>query len=220
MKQIIALFTLLITTFSFAQEVKTSEEMIAFNNGSHNAIVVVIPYANRDQIESELKSEMKDWGGKYTTSKGEYFVAQALMKTMGAKAFDGYAKIIENGSEMKVAFAIDLGGAYMNSKEHSAQFKIMLERIKKFGLKTAKYAMTEEMEKESKALKEMESDKKELEKAVEKSKSDIESYKKRISEEEQHIKDNEAALKKNSDEIAKQTSLVQETEKKKNGIHD
>lgn len=219
MKQIIAVVTLMLSTISFAQEVKTSEETIAFNNGSHNAIVVVIPYANRQQVESELKSEMKDWGGKYATSKGEFMVTQAMMKAMGAKAFDGYAKIIENGSEIKVAFAVDLGGAYMTSKEHSSQYKIMLERIKKFGANTAKIAVAEEMEKESKALKTMESDKKELEKSIEKSKSDIESYKKHIADEEQRIKDNEAALKKKGEEIAKQTTIVQETEKKKNGIH-
>ena len=82
MKQITLLATTLFTTFVFSQEIKTSSDKISFSHGSFDAIVVTIPFGNKDIIEKELKSEMKDWGGKYNSSKGEYTAKEAKMKAM------------------------------------------------------------------------------------------------------------------------------------------
>lgn len=218
MKQIIAIASVLWSSISFSQEIKTTEETVAFTNGSHNAIVVTIPYGNKEIVESELKSEMKDWGGKYNSSKGEYTAMQASMKAMGEKMFDGYAKIIEGGDAIKVAFAVDLGGAFMDSRQHALQFKVIQERAKKFAAKAATGSVDEELAKEAKILKTMESDKKDLEKSIESSKSAIEDYKKKIADAEQKIKDNESALSTKGEEIATQTSKIQEVEKKKKAI--
>jgi hypothetical protein len=218
MKQLLLAATLLTATFSFAQEVKTSEESVSFSNGSHNAIVVTIPYANKEVVEKELKSEMKDWGGKHNSSKGEHTAIQASMKAMGSKPFDGYAKIIENGDVIKVAFAVDLGGAYMDSRQHGAQYKVIQERAKKFATKTATTGVENELAAEAKILKEMEKDKSDLEKSIESSKKDIEDYKKRIEEAEQKIKDNESALSKKGEEITIQTTKIGDVEKKKKSI--
>lgn len=218
MKQIVLAVSLFTAVFSFAQEVKVSEENISFNNGSHNAIVVTIPYANRDVVEKELKSEMKDWGGKYSNGKGEHQAMQASMKAMGDKYFDGYAKVIESGDQIKVAFAVDLGGAYLDSRQHGAQYKVIQEKAKKFAARTAESGVELELAAEAKILKEMEKDKSDLEKSIEKSKSDIEDYKKRIAEEEQRIKDNEAALSKKGEEITTQTGKIADVEKKKKNI--
>jgi septal ring factor EnvC (AmiA/AmiB activator) len=218
MKQIIVIASLIVSSISVAQEIKTTEENVSFSNGSHNAIVVTIPYGNKDAVESALKSEMKDWGGKYNSSKGEYTAMQASMKAMGDKLFDGYAKIIEGGDMIKVAFAVDLGGAYMDSRQHSLQFKVIQERAKKFAAKAATNSIDDELEKEAKVLKSMESDKKDMEKSIESSKSDIEDYKKKIADAEQKIKENESALSKKGDEISAQSSKIQEIEKRKKGI--
>jgi molecular chaperone DnaK (HSP70) len=218
MKQLLLAATLFTAAFSFAQEVKTSEESVSFSNGSHNAIVVTIPYANKEVVEKELKSEMKDWGGKHNSSKGEHTAIQASMKSMGSKPFDGYAKIIESGDVIKVAFAVDLGGAYMDSRQHSAQYKVIQERAKKFATKTATTGVENELAAEAKILKEMEKDKSDLEKSIENSKKDIEDYKKRIEEAEQKIKDNESALSKKGEEITTQTTKIGDVEKKKKSI--
>jgi tRNA G10 N-methylase Trm11 len=65
MKQITLLATTLFTTFVFSQEIKTSSDKISFSHGSFDAIVVTIPYGNKDIIEKELKSEMT--GAENTT---------------------------------------------------------------------------------------------------------------------------------------------------------
>jgi len=155
---------------------------------------------------------MKDWGGKYNSSKGEYTAKEAKMKAMGDKYFDGYAKIIENGSDIKVAFAVDLGGAYMNHNEHKDQHKEIESRAKKFGQTAAKESVNGMIETETKTLKKLTGEKEDMLKDIERSKKDIEDYKKKISEEEQKIKDNEAASQKKEGEIGTQTTKLGEVQ--------
>jgi hypothetical protein len=54
MKHILFISTLVISSFSQAQEVRVSEENVEFLDGKHNALVVSIPYGNKDVIEDEL----------------------------------------------------------------------------------------------------------------------------------------------------------------------
>lgn len=212
MKQVTLFIAALVTNWTIGQEVKTSNDKVSFSHGSFDAIVVTIPYGNKDVIEKELKSEMKDWGGKYNSSKGEYTAKEAKMKGMGDKYFDGYAKIIESGSEIKVAFAVDLGGAYMNQGEHKDQHKMIESRAKKFGQNASKESINGMIEAETKTLKKLTGEKEEMLKDIENSKKDIENYKKKIAEEEQKIKDNEAASEKKETEIGAQTTKVSETQ--------
>ena len=72
MKQVTLFIATLFTTWAIGQEVKTSNDKVSFSHGSFDAIIVSIPYADKDVVEKELKSEMKDWGGKYNSSKGEF----------------------------------------------------------------------------------------------------------------------------------------------------
>lgn len=212
MKQLTLVVATLLTTWAMSQEVKTSNEKVSFSHGSFDAIVVTIPYANKEVVEKELKSEMKDWGGKYNSSKGEYTAKEAKMKAMGDKYFDGYAKIIESGSEIKVAFAVDLGGAYLNHREHGSQHHEIENRAKKFGQTASRESVNGMIELETKALKKLTGEKEDLLKDIEDSKKDIENYKKKIAEEEQKIKDNEAAAQKKEGEIGTQTTKLGEVE--------
>jgi hypothetical protein len=220
MKLITLIGAITTTTFFFAQEIKVTEENVSFSNGSHNAIVVTIPHGNRDVVEKELKSELKDWGGKYSSSKGEMTTSQSSMKAMGDKLFDGYAKIMDGGQNyIKVAFAVDLGGAYLDSKQHGSQYSAIKSRAEKFASRAAMQSIEDELAAEAKVLKSMEKEKVEMEKTIEASKKDIEDYKKRIAEAEQKIKDNEAGVVKKTEEISTQTTKIGDVEKKKKSVN-
>ena len=214
------LFTLLLTAFSLGAlaqgEVKVSEEHYAFSTGSKNSIIVTIPYGKLDIVEKELKEELKGWGGKYNSSKGEYTSMQATMKSMGAKPFDAYARPFSSGETVKVAFAIDLGGAYLSSSQHGAQFTAMKERVKDFAVKAAKACIAEEMKAEQKILTGFEKDQKDLEKEKETLLKSIDDYKKKISDAEKKIEENINNQTKKKEEITNQTAKVGEIEKKKN----
>lgn len=216
MKAITLIAAVATTSFFYAQEVKVSEENVSFSNGSHNAIVVTIPYGNRDIVEKELKSEMKDWGGKYSGGKSEMNTTQSSLKSMGDKYFDGYARILEGGSNyLKVAVAVDLGGAYLDSRQHGSQYNALKKRLESFASRASMASIDGELEAEGKILKDMEKEKVEMEKTIESSKKDIEDYQKKIAEAEQRIKDNETGIAKKTEEIGVQTTKIGDVEKKK-----
>jgi septal ring factor EnvC (AmiA/AmiB activator) len=139
---------------------------------------------------------------------------------MGDKPFDGYARVLDGGGDhLKVAFAVDLGGAYLDSKQHGSQFSAMKQRAEKFASRTSILSIEEELAVEAKVLKTMEKEKVEMEKTIADSKKDIEEYQKRIAEAEQKIKDSEAGVAKKSEEITAQTTRIGDVEKKKKSVN-
>lgn len=216
------LFTLLFTALSvgvFAQnEVKVSEDIYSYSIGAKNSIIVTVPHGRMDVVEKELKSEMKSWGGKYGSSKGESKLTQASMKAMGSKPFDAYAKIYMVGDVMKVAVAIDLGGAFMTSTQHSSNFTTMTERLRAFAVKASQESIAEEMKIEQKMLGGLEKEHKDLEKEKENLLKSIEDYKKKIADTEKKIEENVSNQSKKKEEITKQTEKVGAIEKKKSAV--
>lgn len=214
MKQLILIATTVLSTFVFGSEIKSSNEKISFSHGTFDAIVVNIPYGNKETIEKELRSEMKDWGGKYDSKGDEYTAKGAKMKAMGDKLFDGYAKIIKKGDEYLVAFAVDLGGAYMTHHQHKDQHKVIEGRALKFAKSASVRSVEDEIEIEAKALSSLEKDQRSIEKNIEDSKKDIENYKKKISEEEDAIKKGESDLETKKGEVAKQAEKLEEIKRR------
>jgi hypothetical protein len=215
-KLLVVLFT--VNSF-FAQEVKVKEESYSFNFGSKNAIVAHIPFGNKDVLEKELKSEMKNWGGKYSSSKDEMSITQGKIKFMGDKPFDAYSKIVANkDGSFEIAVAIDLGGAFMNSKDHGEQYKAMYSKIKDFAIKATQECVAEELKEEEKTLSKLQKEQKNLEKDNKDLNSDIENYKKKIAEAEDKLKSNAKDQSNKKEEIEKQETVVKELEKKKKSI--
>jgi molecular chaperone DnaK (HSP70) len=196
-------------------EISLREETQAFSLGSKNALVVTIPYANKDILEKELKSELKDWGGKYNSSKDEFSMMQGAPKFMESKAFDAYARILpgQDGA-LKVAFGIDLGGAFLSSREHSQQFTAMSNKIKEFAKRVSKASLDEVLKADQKNLESMEKAQKDLEKEKSSLEKDIEDYKKKIAEAEDKIKKNAENQGKQKELISKQMEVVKSSEGK------
>lgn len=211
------LFILLIVAFSFnsfaQNEVKVTEESISYSVGSKNSIVVTIPYGDQEVVEKELKNEMKDWGGKYSSSKGEAQTLQSSVKKMfERKTFDSYAKVIKTDDGVKVAVAVDLGGAFMTSSQHSSQFAEMKERLQKFAVTAAKASIKENMKAEEKILSGFEKEEKSLEKEKESHLKDIEDYKKKIADSQKKIEDNVILQTKKKEQIKDQSKKIKDLE--------
>ena len=147
-KYLLSITTVLFSMIVSAQNVEIDEKNSTFNAGSKNAILVTIPHVTEDFMEKRIKDEVKDWGGKYNSSKGEYSSMQAQTKEMGEKMFDGFAKIVSaKDGNVVVAFAFDLGGAYMSSSDHKVQYTAMAARLKVFGINSAKIRVIVETKK-------------------------------------------------------------------------
>ncbi|HRP53149.1 MAG TPA: hypothetical protein PLI97_06530 [Fluviicola sp.] len=214
MKKIIILALLILSGFSYSQEIKLTNERVAFSQGTFDAIVVTIPFASKESVESALKSEMKDWGGKVSSSQDQYNSIQANMKKMGDKFFDGYAKIIKEGDQIKVAFIVDLGGMYMNSREHPDQYSYIEKRAKEFAAAASKSSVKDVVKEQSKELKTLTKERKKFDKEIAKSKKNIDSYKQKIAQEEKSIADNENNIKAKDAEISEQEAKIKESKSK------
>jgi peptidoglycan hydrolase CwlO-like protein len=211
MKTVFAFLFIGLSTFLFAQEVTTSSEKVQFSQGTFDAIVVSIPFASKDEVLKSLKSEMKSWGGKVKTSGDEVSSLNAKMKKMGEQYFNGYSKVIKDGDVIKVAFIVDLGGAFMDRMQHGSQYDYIEQRAKDFGVNASKSSVKTSISDQNKALKSLNKEKKSLEKGIAKSKKNIDKYKSQISAEEKNINDSENAIKAKDKEISEQESLIRST---------
>jgi chromosome segregation ATPase len=214
MKIKFTILSLFLSALTWAQgDIKVSEENHSFSNGSKNALVVNIPYGNKDLVEKELKKELKNWNGKYDSKGEELSITQAVSKFMGDKPFDTYAKVISSqNNEIKVAFATDLGGAYLSSREHSQLFKAMSDKIKDFAKETAAACVAEELDKNRDALSDLEKTQRSLEKDKKGLEEDIEDYKKKIAEAEEKIKQNVQNQENQKEAIKNQSGKVTDVE--------
>lgn len=204
---------------SFSQEIKIEERNVDLSSGSKNAIIVTIPYTTSDFIEKKIKDEMKDWGGKYNTSKGEFITIQSQIKELGEKMFDGYAKIISaKDGNVTVAFAFDLGGAFLTSSQHKEQYTTISNRIKAFGIRAAKEATEDEKSEQEKILRTAQKEQESLEKDKSTLEQEIEDSKRRIEEAQKKIEQNKQAQEKKKEEIKSQTFKVEEVTKKLSAI--
>lgn len=218
-KYLLSIATIFLSIITSAQNVEIDEKNTSFNAGSKNSILVTIPHVTENFMEKKIKEEVKDWGGKYNSSRGEYSSTQAQMKEMGEKMFDGFAKIVSaKDGNVVVAFAFDLGGAYMTSSEHKEQYNSMESRIKAFGISSSKAFVTEEIEDQEKILKSFNKEQESLEKDKSGLEKDIEDYKKRIEEAQKKIEQNKLDQEKKKGEIKAQEGKLEEVNKKLKAI--
>lgn len=213
-------FLFLVTgSITFSQEVKIDEKSVDFSGSNRNAILVTIPYTTSDLIEKKIKDEMKDWGGKYNSSKGEFMITQGQIKEIGEKMFDGYAKIVSvKDGNVIVAFAFDLGGAFLTSSQHKEQYSTMSSRIKAFGVRAAKEATEDEKSEQEKLLRATQKEQESLEKEKSSLEQEIVDAKKRIEEAQKKIEQNKQDQEKKKEEIKNQSFKVEEVTKKLSAI--
>ena len=213
------LFTLAALSFTFGlnAQVRVEEKFVNIE-GSKNGFYISIPYGDDKQIEKALKEELQSWKGKYST-KGYIFVDDCSIKEMGDNTFDVYAIIedIPDGGAT-VSLAIDLGGAYMSSGQHSAQFNYMKDRLTKFGVKAAKSAVDDEIKAEEDILKQKQKELADLESDQAKKEKEIEDYKAKIAENEKAIEESKKNQEAKKTEIKEQETKVQAVVAKKEAI--
>lgn len=216
MKKITSLFIAFIALSTFSQ-VTVKEQKVDIN-GSKNGYVVSVPYGTQKQIEKALKDELKSWKGKYG-DKGYIFVDDCKLKEMGKNTFDVFAKVNENPEGgASISVAIDLGGAFLDSKEHSDQSKIIENKLQKFGVNAAKGVVDEEIKAEEKILKEKAKELANLEKEQQKMEKEIEDFKKQIEEREKGIENSKANQEAKKEEIKTQEGVIKKVTEKKQAV--
>ena len=215
MKSILIFFSVVLVAQVWSQQVSLTQENQTFTIGNKNAYVLSIPYASKIQIEEEVKSYLKEFG-KVKSSKGENVVLLGKNESISDKPIDIYARVMtaKDGSPIAV-FAIDLGGAFMNSREHPNQSQVFEKSLLKFGNLCVNTAIDEEIKAEQKILKSLENDQKSLEEKLSDYEKDIINYTNQIKETEKKISDVKSNQEKKKDDLKTQKSKIESIEKKR-----
>lgn len=207
MKQILAITLLLSLTFCFSQEpIKVEERRESYESGMKNSLVSNIPLGDEKIIEKIIKDGIKKWKGKFT-SKKEFFLEQATKTGITEKPIDVYIKVLKvAGGKIEVAYAFDLGGAYLNKTEHPDMYRSAETKIYELTKEIATEAVDEEVKEEEKKLKDLEKELDDLKKDKEKLEKSIVQNQDKIKESNDKILENkgmQVATKAKIDELHK-----------------
>ena len=201
------------------KKIEVSESSENIGGGRNNALTVMIYHEDVDAIEKAWKSRMKDLGGKNDTKNGEIFSDECKSKDMGANTFDVYAKFVPvKGEGVKLIVGVDLGGAFLSSSGHGAQYKVFKQIVYDFAMKNTKDKLAAAAKVEEEKLDDLNKEQKKLESDNTELKEDIEEYKKKIAEAEQKIKENEVAQEAKKKEIEAQQKVTEVAKEKLNGV--
>lgn len=192
--------------------------MEALDGKSRNALSVMIPEANTDDVKKAWKKQLKDLKGK-VSDKTVIFGDDCKSKAMGDNTFDVYSVVEEATDEgVRLVVAFDLGGAYLSTANHPEKYPAAEEIVKSFAVAQAKEVVKEEIEVSTKILKGFEKDLSGLEKDKAGLEKDIEDYKKKIEEAKAAIEKNLTDQANKKTEIEGVKMAISDLEKKANGI--
>ncbi len=206
MRNYILPFIVLFTTSTFAQNIQVEEATASIDGQSRNSLTVIITEGNAGDVNKAWKKELKGMKGKVSDKKF-LFADDCEVKSMGDNSFDVYAVTESVAGGAKLIIAFDLGGAYLNSREHPDRFSAAKSIVYKFAVEQTKAVVSAQLKNQEKVLGQMEKDLASMKKDKEKLEADIEDYKKKIVEAQESIKTNigQQAAKKTEMEGQKAT---------------
>lgn len=219
MRNLFFILAFLPTNFSFAQystKVKESKEDIG--GGNNKCFTVSIYETTTDDVEKAWEKLMKSYDAK-VSSKKEIFADNALMKDLTNNTVDVYAKCVKKSdNEIQFMVAVDLGGAFLNSSEHSSQFKAMENIIRDFAKKATLDGMEGKVKNQQKVFDKLTKEMEELVKNKEKLEKDIENYKEKIKKAEEEIKQNQNEQATKQKELNTEKAKLEELKQLKDKV--
>lgn len=177
--------------------IKVREGVESVGEVTNNALIVEIFECDLKDVEKAWKSELKKMNAKVQTKKG-IFGDDATLKAMGENAFDVYSEVTIKDDVILLRVAVDLGGAFLSSKDHSSQYSVMENYLRNFAIATTKEGIRVKLKEEEKVLKELEKEQDDLKKEKERLEENIKNWQKEI---EQAQKDIEQNLKEQDEKL-------------------
>jgi len=168
------------------------EEMKSMSLGSHNAIVLSIPDYDSKFANDVWRDYIKSFKGKTKKVKRskEYFTDDARIMGVSTNTVDMYWIINSAGNGSTLTLWTDLGGAFLNSEEHSNEYEGMAVMLLGFEKQLNVENIKVELKAEESELKELEKKLARLEKLNDKYHKEIEDWKRKIIENEEMIEIN------------------------------
>tara|TARA_B100001059_G_scaffold234514_1_gene277312 strand:- start:2096 stop:2758 length:663 start_codon:yes stop_codon:yes gene_type:complete len=214
MKSLYPVLFLFLSVNCLAQSIEVKESNSDFSVAPNvNALVVEIPYVSQDFVEGKIKKLFKSLG-KHKESKKEHVALMVEMKEFGKMPFNAYAvSSVSSNKLVSVRFGFDLGGAYLNSKDHPEKYKVIEKIIEDFSSKAVKSWVEDIVRDENKRLNSLEKDQKDLVKRKENLEKEIKDFEKKIADNKNEIKGNLESQSVKKNEIETQKKKVELVEK-------
>ena len=128
------------------------------------------------------------------------------LKDFDKMPFNAYAvSSVSSNDVISVRFGFDVGGTYLNSKDHPEKYEVIEKIIEDFAYKAVKAWFEGIIRDENKRLNSLEKDQKDLVKGKENLENEIKYFEKKIADNKNVIKENleNQSVKKNEIEIQK-----------------
>lgn len=194
----------------------------AMSQGSKNALTLDLPKTSAKFAEKLWKDYAKQFKGdtKKDKKSDEWFTDNAMIAGVGgANTVDMYAKFSESGDVTTMGLWIDLGGAYVGSKEFKDKYAEAEKILANFALTVQREQTKEQLNEQTDGLKKLEKQEKNLEKDKQGLLDDIENWKKKIAKAEADIITNGKNQEETKQKIESQKKLVEEIQKKLNSMN-
>ena len=211
MKRTLSYIAALVVLQVNAQRISVNESTEKFSTGSQNAATTMIMEADLGDVISEWKKVLKEY--KYEKVKddnNEVFGDNILIKDWGNNPVDFYTKFEENkkARTIKMSTAVDLGGMYLKSSEHSDKYKLLDKMMREFAIKMTKEPIEKRLKDAEKDLTKLQDKQKDLEEDNKELHEDINKYNEKITKAEKEIITKDAEIKKKKGEVDVQRKVV------------
>lgn len=210
----------LLSTITLSAQIK--EQVYAMSEGTKNSLALEIPNVSQKMVNDLWKDYLKDFykaKPKWNRKTDEWFSDDADIAALGlGNTVDIYGKVEEKKEGVVVRMWVNLGGAYLNSKDHPERFTEAEKLMMRFGIEVAKEKTKMELEEQQDKLKELEKDLARLKSENERYHKEIERAKEAIQKAEKDIEENLEAQKEQEQVIKSQEAVIKQVEKRLNDL--
>lgn len=192
------------------------------SQGSKNALTIDLQKTTAKFAEKLWKDYVKQFKGDTKKEKktDEWITDNAMIAAIGgANTVDMYAKFTESSDATTLGLWIDLGGAFVGSKEYKDKYAEAEKILANFAQLVQREQTKIMLDDQTDALKKLEKQQGKLEKDNQDLHTDIENWKKKILKAEDDIKINVKNQEDTKVKIENQKKLVEEVQKKLNSMN-
>jgi hypothetical protein len=173
---------------SFGVNAQVRETTAAMSQGTNNALMLDLDYADAEKLLDEFEKYVEDFKAKVKKKKGEVFADNAQVKGIsGNNTVDIYARADKADTKSVLTVWFDLGGAYLSSKSHGEKYGEADKWLKGFAKHMIKKGIEDELKAEQKKAQVLADEQKDLAREKEKLEKSIVEGEKAIREMEAKI---------------------------------
>ncbi|MCO6490407.1 MAG: hypothetical protein J5I98_18475, partial [Phaeodactylibacter sp.] len=221
MKPLVILFAFFLAA-GYSLQAQVSEQTRKMSQGANNALILEIPNADAKLVAEVWKNYMKDFYNakpKWDRKAKEWFADNTDITAIGrGNTVDIYASAEDKNNGTDFSLWIDLGGAYLSSREHPERYSEAEKLLLRFALEVAREKTRQELEGETDEMKKLQREMGRLKSLNERYHKEIERAEEAIKKAQQDIVDNEKLQEDMLLQIAEQEKVIEGVQKRLNDL--